>query len=432
MDKKAIVLYLHVHQPWRIRDDYSVFAIGDVEKKYFKEGAGISRQSNGEIFRKVADKSYLPMNALLEKLLLTYPDFRLSISITGTFIDQAIEFYPKVLDSFKRLVKTGKVEIVSETYYHSLAFFYDKDEFKNQVVAHKEKIKEIFGVETTAFRNTELAYNDDLAKWADDFGFKTILAEGWDKVLKWRSPNFVYRPKGTNNIRLLMKNYRLSDDLAFRFSNPHWKEYPLTTNKYISWLKSASYHGNLINLFMDYETFGEHQWKESGIFSFFEDLVGRWLEAPNHTFYTVTEAANSSEPVSRISLPQTVTWADSERDLSAWLGNSMQKQAMKSIYSLKDKIYKCNDGNIVEDWRRLTTSDHPYYMCTKFWNDGDVHAYFSPYKSPYDAFLYFMDAVNDMKYRLRNVTELMPSEQFKIISKKIGIYANKLHKKVLK
>ena len=183
---------------------------------------------------------------------------------------------------------------------------------------------------------------------------------------------------------------------------------------------------------MDYETFGEHQWEESGIFSFFEDLVGRWLEAPNHIFYTVTEAANSSEPVSQISLPQTVTWADSERDLSAWLGNSMQKQAMKSIYSLKDKIYKCNDGNTVEDWRRLTTSDHPYYMCTKFWNDGDVHAYFSPYKSPYDAFLYFMDAVNDMKYRLRNVTELMPSEQFKIISKKIGIYANKLHKKVLK
>jgi len=223
----------------------------------------LKRQSNGEIFRKVAEKSYIPMNNLLEKLLARHPEFKFSFSITGTFIDQAQQFAPDVLESFKRLVRTGRAEIVAETYYHSLAFFFDREEFEAQVRAHQAKIREVFGVETTSFRNTELSYKDD-------FGFKAILTEGWDPVLGWRSPNFVYRPKNTKNIRLLLKNYKLSDDLAFRFSNQNWEEYPLTTEKYISWLESASYRGDIINLFMDYETFGEHQWEESGIFGFFD------------------------------------------------------------------------------------------------------------------------------------------------------------------
>ena len=370
---------------------------------------GLKRQSNGEIFRKVAEKSYIPMNNLLEKLLKTYPEFKFSFSITGTFIDQAQQFAPEVLESFKRLVRTGRAEIVAETYYHSLAFFFDREEFEAQVRAHQAKIREVFGVETTAFRNTELSYNDELAKWADDFGFKAILAEGWDPILQWRSPNHLYKPKSTKNIRLLLKNYKLSDDLAFRFSNQNWSEYPLTTSKYINWLESASYHGDLINLFMDYETFGEHQWAESGIFNFFESLVSHWLQNPNHGFKTITEAAKN-EPIAEISMPQTVTWADTERDLTAWLGNSMQQEAMRYLYDLKPRVYNSHDGNLVEDWRRLTTCDHPYYMCTKYFNDGDVHAYFSPYKSPYDAFLYFMDALRDMDFRLKDISPLEPQK----------------------
>ena len=404
MAKKSIVLYLHVHQPWRIRDDQTLFDVG-INKNYFSEEKGLKRQINGEIFRKVAEKSYIPMNNLLEKLLKTHPEFKFSFSITGTFIDQAQEFAPEVLESFKRLVQTGRAEIIAETYYHSLAFFFDREEFEAQVRAHQAKIREVFNIETTAFRNTELSYNDELAKWADDFGFKAILAEGWDPILQWRMPNHVYKPKGTKNIRLLLKNYKLSDDLAFRFSNRNWQEYPLTTQKYISWLESSSYHGDVINLFMDYETFGEHQWAESGIFDFFESLVSYWLEKPEHGFKTVTEATQS-EPVAEISMPNTVTWADTERDLTAWLGNSMQQEAMKYLYALKSRVYNSQNGNLVEDWRRLTTSDHPYYMCTKYFNDGDVHAYFSPYKSPYDAFLYFMDTLRDMDFRLKDIPTL--------------------------
>ena len=404
MVNKSIVLYLHVHQPWRIRDDQTLFDVG-ANKNYFSEEEGLKRQSNGEIFQKVAEKSYIPMNNLLEKLLKTHPEFKFSFSITGTFIDQAQEFAPEVLESFKRLVQTGRVEIVAETYYHSLAFFFDREEFEDQVRAHQAKIREVFNVETTAFRNTELSYNNELAKWADDFGFKAILAEGWDPILQWRTPNHIYKPKGTKNIRLLLKNYKLSDDLAFRFSNRNWQEYPLTTQKYISWLESSSYHGDVINLFMDYETFGEHQWAESGIFDFFESLVSYWLKKPEHGFKTVTEAAQS-EPVAEISMPNTVTWADTERDLTAWLGNSMQQEAMKYLYALKLRVYNSQNGNLVEDWRRLTTSDHPYYMCTKYFNDGDVHAYFSPYKSPYDAFLYFMDTLRDMEFRLKDIPPL--------------------------
>ena len=442
MAKKSIVLYLHVHQPWRVRDDQTIFNVGK-NRDYFSEEKGLKRQSNGEIFRKVAEKSYIPMNNLLEKLLARHPEFKFSFSITGTFIDQAQQFAPDVLESFRRLMRTGRAEIVAETYYHSLAFFFDREEFEAQVRAHQAKIREVFGVETTSFRNTELSYNDELGRWADDFGFKAILAEGWDPVLGWRSPNFVYKPKNTKNIRLLLKNYKLSDDLAFRFSNQNWEEYPLTTEKYISWLESASYHGDIINLFMDYETFGEHQWKESGIFSFFESLVTEWLKNPSHDFKTVTEAAQA-EPVAEISMPQTVTWADTERDLTAWLGNSMQQEAMKYLYALKPRVYNSYNGALVEDWRRLTTSDHPYYMCTKYFNDGDVHAYFSPYKSPYDAFLYFMDALRDMDFRLKDVSPLPPKkvqETQKILKKSFSkapkppkrkkIFTRMLHKNLM-
>ena len=398
MSKRGIVLYLHVHQPLRVRQ-YSVFDTA-VAHDYFDEPNYETDRNNEQVLRKVADKSYRPMNALLEKLLATHPEFKVSLSITGTFIEQAEKWAPDVLDSFKRLVATGKVEIVAETYYHSLAFFYSRDEFERQVDAHRNKIRELFGVETSVFRNTELAYNDELAKWAEGYGFKGILAEGWDPILEWRSPNHVYRPAGTQNISLLLKNYRLSDDLAFRFSNQAWAQWPLTTDKYSHWVNDSITDQSVVNLFMDYETFGEHQWQDTGIFEFFEGFVGSWLENPANTFYTASEAIDTFQPVGEISMPHTVTWADAERDLTAWLGNSMQHEALRHLYSLEADILRTEDDVLIADWRKLQTSDHVYYMCTKWFSDGDVHAYFSPYESPYDAFLYFMNAVRDVRWRL--------------------------------
>ncbi len=398
MSQRGIVLYLHVHQPFRVRQ-YSVFDTGEAHD-YFDEPDYSTDRNNEQVFRKVADKSYRPMNALLQQLLEKHPDFRVSLSITGTFIEQAERWAPDVIESFQRLVATGRVEIVAETYYHSLAFFYSRQEFERQVEAHKTKIRELFGVETSVFRNTELAYNNDLAHWADGYGFKGILAEGWDPVLEWRSPNHVYRPAGTQNISLLLKNYRLSDDLAFRFSNKAWSEWPLTADKYNQWTLEAANEGSLINLFMDYETFGEHQWADTGIFDFFEHFVATWLANSDNTFYTVSEAVDAHEPVAELSMPNTVTWADTERDLTAWLGNSMQQEALRHLYALEGDVLRSDDLQLISDWRNLQTSDHVYYMCTKWFTDGDVHAYFSPYESPYDAFLYFMNAVRDVRWRL--------------------------------
>lgn len=397
MANRGLVLYLHVHQPWRIRD-YSVFDTA-VDHEYFKDGTDV-HASNKAIMEKVAAKSYRPMNNLLLDLLNRYPDFKLSLSISGTFIEQAEAWAPDVLEDFKKIVSTGRVEIVTETYYHSLAFFYSRPEFERQVKLHRDKVRELFGVETTAFRNTELSYNDQLAQWADEAGFKAIITEGWDKVLGWRSPNYVYRPHDTKNIKLLLKNYRLSDDIAFRFGNKAWESWPLTADKFTMWANDALGDGQVVNLFMDYETFGENVWEDTGIFQFFESFVGEWNNNEHNTFYTISGAADAFDSQDTVAMPDTVTWADTERDLTAWLGNNMQQEAMRHLYYLEDDVLRTNDVELIGDWRRLTTSDHPYYMCTKWSSDGDVHAYFSPYDSPYDAFLYFMNAIRDVRYRL--------------------------------
>lgn len=407
MSQRAIVLYMHVHQPFRIRP-YSIFDAG-TDHNYFDAPDG-SRTSNRDILLKVAEKSYIPTNEYLMRIIETYPEFRLSISITGTIIEQFERYAPEVLESFQRLVATGRVEIVAETYYHSLAFFYDRDEFQRQVDMHRQKIEEVFGVTPTAFRNTELAYNNDLAAWADNAGYKVILSEGWDPVLGWRSPNFVYRPTGTQTIRLLTKNYKLSDDIAFRFSNREWNEFPLTVDKYMDWV-NVSWREPLINLFMDYETFGEHQWADSGIFEFMEELPKQWLAKHDHTFMTVSEAAEAFEAVDVVDCPETITWADTERDLTAWLGNQMQQEAMKFVYELGPKVLASDDFELISDWRKLQTSDNPYYMCTKYFKDGDVHAYFSPYESPYDAFMYYMNALHDVQARLSQTAEELKVEE---------------------
>lgn len=394
---QAVALYLHVHQPYRVRP-YSVFEIGD-QHSYF-DVFDDSKLNNEKMFHKVADKSYRPMTQLLQTLLDRHPDFRFSLSITGDFMDQAEHYAPDVLDAFKRLVESGRVEIVAETYHHTMAFFHDRDEFEAQVELHKKKVHDVFGVTPTAFRNTELAYNDELAKWADAAGYKTILAEGWDKVLEWRSPNYVYQPVGTDNIKLLLKNYHLSDDVAFRFSDRSWTEWPLTPGKYVDWVTSAMGDAPIVNLFMDFETFGEHQWADTGIFTFFEQFVDGWLDQKDGKFYTVSGATHAFDTAGELSVPDTVTWADSERDLSAWMGNTMQKEALKYVYDLKKDVLRSGDEQLISDWRFLQSSDHFYYMATKWLADGDVHSYFSPYDSPYDAFLYYMNVIRDVRWRI--------------------------------
>lgn len=393
---KAIVLYLHVHQPYRIRH-YTIFDSA-VNHDYF-DGATDDPANNEKILRKVAEKSYIPTNARLLKLIKENPKFKLSISITGTAIEQLERWSPEALQSFKDLCNTGRVEIVAETYHHTLAFFYSRQEFERQVDMHKQKIQEVFGQIPRVFRNTELAYNNELAQWADNAGYKGVLAEGWDPVLNWRSSNYVYRPVDTENIRLLMKSYKLSDDIAFRFGDRDWKEWPLTADKFAHWL-SEDPNATNFNLFMDYETFGEHQWKESGIFDFLEQLPKQWLKHEGHTFMTVSEAIDNFEPVDRIDVPNTITWADSERDLSAWVGNSMQSSSINALYGLHDKVMRTGDWALIDDWRKLQSSDHFYYMCTKYFNDGDIHAYFSPYKTPYEANMNFMNAYRDLQARL--------------------------------
>lgn len=394
---RSICLYLHIHQPIRYRE-YSIFDVSN-DSNYFNDHYD-GRQSNERIFKKVANKSYRPMLDLLEKNMNQFPGFKVSLSITGTWLEQAEKWDPTLIEKIKRMVDKNQVEIVGETYYHSLAFFYNIDEFNEQVEKHAKKIKELFGVTPRVFRNTEFAYNDDLAKWADEKGYAGILAEGWDKILGWRSPNHVYKPAGCKTTRLLLKNYRLSDDIAFRFSNRNWSEWPLTVPKYMDWLHLDSLRGNLINLFMDFETFGEHQWSDTGIFNFMNTLISEWLSEYDNKFVTVSEACNLMPPADEISMPETVTWADTERDLSAWLSNSMQCSAMNDLYALREKVLSTKEESLISDWRCLTTSDHPYSMCTKYWNDGDVHAYFSAYASPYESFMYFENILRDLEYRL--------------------------------
>lgn len=393
----SVCFYFQVHQPMRLKR-YRVFDIGH-DHDYFTEHVH-DKINNEKILHKVAHKGYLPTNAILLDLLKKHPQFRISFSLSGIFLEQLEMYAPHVLESFQALVKTGQVELLGETYYHSLSFLYSKDEFKRQVKMHSKKIRELFKVTPKVFRNTELIYNNDVAKAAEELGFKGIIAEGVDRILGWRTPNFVYKSAETQNLRLLLKNYRLSDDIAFRFSSKAWSEYPLTAPKFGKWVSDVNGNGNIINLFMDYETFGEHQWADTGIFEFLKHLPGEILKHPDNNFVTPSEAIQRYDPVAEISIPYFISWADTERDLSAWLSNAMQHDAIQKVYSLEKKVLATKDEKLISDWRRLQTSDHYYYMCTKWWADGDVHKYFSPYDSPYDAFITCMNVLQDLELRI--------------------------------
>jgi len=399
----SICPYFHVHQPRRIKR-YRVFDIGH-DHHYFND-ASETDLNNRRVLAKVAAKSYLPANRVLEELLREHPEFTFAFSFSGVLLDQLEEDFPEVLDSFKRLVATGRVEILGDTYHHSLAFFYSVPEFERQVGLHAATIRRLFGITPKILRNTELSYRNDLATWAETNGYQGIMAEGWDHVLRWRSPNFLYRPAGCKKIKVLLKNYRLSDDVAFRFSERSWKGWPLTAPKFAGWVNAHHGDGQTVNLFMDYETFGEHQWEDSGIFHFLSALPEELLKHPETAFKTPSQTVAAYEIVGEFDVPYILTWADTERDLSAWVGNDIQRSAITALYALEEKVLRTNDAKLIEDWRRLQTSDHFYYMCTKWFADGDVHKYFNPYQSPYDAYIAFMNALSDVTLRIREFRTL--------------------------
>ena len=393
----SVCFYFQVHQPYRTKK-YRVFDVGH-DPEYFNDNSG-AKTDNRAIMNKVAGKSYLPANQVLLELLERHPEFKISFSISGVALEQMAEYAPEVLASFQALAKTGRVEFLSETYHHSLAYLYSPAEFRRQVRMHRRQIIDFFNQEPTVFRHTELIYNNDLAQEVAALGFRGVLAEGADHILGWRSPNFVYRPKNLKSTGLLLKNYKLSDDIAFRFSSPDWSERPLSAGKYASWISAVNGSGQLVNLFMDYETFGEHQWADTGIFEFLRHLPGEILKHPDNNFVTVSEALDKYQPVGEIDAPHYYSWADTERDLSAWLGNNLQQDAARKVYSLEERVLKSKDEKLINDWRRLLTSDHLYYMCTKWWHDGDVHKYFSPHESPYEAFISYMNVLADLELRL--------------------------------
>jgi len=451
----AVNFYFQVHQPFRLKP-FSFLEIGK-NPDYFESQR--FETNNQEIFNKVAQKCYYPASRLLLQMLYDNPGLKLSFSFSGVFLDQAEVYQPQLLEIFKEMVKTGRTEILAETYYHSLAFLFSKQEFELQVRKHRHRIKKIFNYTPTTFRNTELIYSNELGLELEKMGYNAVLTEGADRVLGWRNPNFLYyphlkhgkylvenfRPKGFKEslendknitttkphlryafsgkaedlsnqiefdlaqiekdlhepkIKLFLKNYRLSDDIAFRFSQKTWNEFPLTAQKFTGWVNQINGEGEIVNLFMDYETFGEHQWQETGIFDFVKYLPHQILKHPDNYFTTPSEATKELHVKDFVDVPQYISWADTERDLSAWLSNDLQHEALSKIYDLETKVKKSGDNELIEDWRKLQTSDHFYYMCTKYWNDGDVHKYFSPYNSPYEAYIYFFNAVHDLELRL--------------------------------
>lgn len=396
----SLCFYFQVHQPYRVRK-YTIFDIGK-NKDYFGDRSG-TNLDNKWIMNKVAEKSYLPANRLMLELLKRYPDFKISYSLSGVFMEQMEEFMPEVLKSFQDLIATGRVEILAETYYHSLSFLYDKEEFESQVKLHEKTVQRLFGVTPKVFRNTELIYNNELAKHIEEMGYKGIIAEGADHILGWRSPNFLYQPTNTNKIKVLLKNYKLSDDVAFRFSNQGWEEWPLDVPKYVQWLNAINGNGEVVNLFMDYETFGEHQWADTGIFNFLGHLPAEFLKHPDNNFMTPSEVIEAYQARGEYDCHNFISWADIERDLSAWKGNEIQEAALSKIYHLKEKVFQTGNQRIVDAWRKLQTSDHFYYMCTKWFNDGDVHKYFNPYNSPYEAFISYMNVLHDLELEINDI-----------------------------
>ncbi|MDY5823714.1 MAG: glycoside hydrolase family 57 protein [Candidatus Coprenecus sp.] len=391
--KSAICFYFQVHQPDRLRQ-YRFFDIGN-DSNYYDEFA------NRTILNRVAQRCYIPMNNLLLDIIgKCGKQFKFAFSISGSVIEQFEKYAPEVLESFKRLADTGCVEFLAETYSHSLSSLVDITEFQRQVKLHAALIHKHFGVKPKAFRNTELIYSDQIGATVAKMGYTCMLTEGARHILGWKSPNFVYTNAINPKLKLLLRNFTLSDDIAFRFSDRSWNNWPVDVDKYIAWLSDSLKEGQVINLFMDYETFGEHQRVSTGIFDFFKALPEAVLSRTDFQFCTPSEVARKYEPVAALDVPFPISWADEERDTTAWLGNELQNEAFNKLYALSDRVLAAEDESITRDWLKLQESDHFYYMCTKFFSDGMVHNYFNPYDTPYEAFINYMNVLSDFALRV--------------------------------
>lgn len=396
--EKSLCLYFQVHQPDRLRL-YRFFDIGN-DSQYFDEFA------NRTILKRVAQRCYLPMNQILLDLIEKYNgEFKVAFSISGVALEQFAEYAPEVLESFKKLAKTKCVEFLAETYSHSLASLVSPKEFEKQVKEHAAAIKKHFGVKPTAFRNTELIYSDAIGAAVADMGYNVMLTEGAKHILGWKSPNFVYTNAINPKLKLLLKNFNLSDDIAFRFSDKGSANWPLTSDKYAGWLQQAANDSEIVNLFMDYETFGEHQSEATGIFEFVKALPAAVMANTNLKFCTPSEAAAKHQPVAPLHVPEAISWADEERDTSAWLGNELQNEAFTKLYALEKDVMASKDAHLIADYRKLQESDHFYYMCTKFFSDGAVHKYFNPYETPYEAFINYMNVLSDFVLRVEKTVK---------------------------
>jgi len=389
-----VCFYFQVHQPRRLRR-YSVF---ETEPTYFDD------EANSRILRRVAQKCYMPATSLLMRQIERHGDrFVVAFSLTGQVIEQLQRWSPEVIAQFRKLAQTGCVEFLSETYDHSLASLYSPEDFAHQIARHDELIDDLFGQTPSVFRNTELIYNNALADTLAKLGrFRGVMAEGVDTLLDGRSPNHVYQSPGPVSLPILLKNHRLSDDLAFRFSDTSWPHYPLKPGTYAQWLADAS--GEVVNLFIDFETFGEHQWEQTGIFGFLQNLPDAAMSA-GCKFLTPSQAIERYDPADTYDAPQVTSWADSERDVSAWQGNAMQAAALGELYAIEKPIKETHDAQLIQDWHALSTSDHFYYMCTKYYADAAVHAYFNPYESPYDAYINYMNVLDNLKGRLEALVD---------------------------
>ena len=393
MGSKSICLYFQVHQPDRLRQ-FRFFDIGG-------SGAYFDEFANRTILRRVADRCYLPANALIEDLIKKNgKKFKVAYSISGVFLEQAAKYDPEVIESFKSLAKTGCVEFLAETYAHTLASLADTAEFKSQVKLHAKTIENLFGVKPVTFRNTELIYSDKIGTDVADLGFNTMITDGAKHILGWKSPNYVYTNPAAPKLKLLLKNAALSDDIAFRFSDRGWEGWPLDAGKFAAWVAKALEKDDTVNLFMDYETFGEHQRQDSGIFDFLAALPQAMKTYPEIDFRTPCEVAKVHQPVAPMHVPFPISWADEERDTSAWLGNELQNEAFNKLYALSKLVNKLKDEEFLNTFRKLQESDHFYYMCTKFFSDGAVHSYFNPYDTPYEAFINYMNVLSDFEIKV--------------------------------
>ncbi len=421
---KSICFYFQVHQPFRLKP-LSLLGHQAVTDFFDHEH---EHESNEAIFNKVSQKCYLPTTEVLLRMCKQHPNFRCSFSLSGVFLEQC-ELYPKygtpVLKNFKALVKTGQVEILAETYHHSLTFLYSKLEYAHQIQLHRDLIWKHFQIRPQVFRNTELIYNNDLAAFISNMGYRGMIAEGWHTAMEEDNPNLIHfanletlphddqliahkyaikgkgRKSHTNeqHFPVLTKNYQLSDDIAFRFGNKDWPGYPLQTETFAHWVENAP--GDTVNLFMDFETFGEHQWADTGIFDFLEHLPNA-CQAHDITFRTPSQTIEDFTPQTQYHTEHYVSWADEHRDISAWVENDMQRSALAELQDIEARLhqYRSHKHDVIDklwdDFRKLSTSDHLYYMSTKYFADGDVHTYFSPYPHPYDAYINFMNALEHL------------------------------------